>query len=93
MRCHQTTYNPVSGQLQTVRKLIGSVNTSAFLSTNPTDELITSGLLIIRPLTCASDGSQISESRPPYQLTNLLKLTSRRRACPTSEKNRRPRRR
>ena len=40
----------------------------------------------ICPLTCASDGSQISVSPPARQLTNLLKLTPRRRACPTSEK-------
>src|SRR4029077_16797621 len=30
--------NSVSAQLQTVRELIGSVNTSAFLGTNPTDD-------------------------------------------------------
>ena len=33
-----------------VSELIGSVNTSAFPSTNPTDESITSGLPVIRQL-------------------------------------------
>lgn len=34
----------------TIQELIGSVNASAFVGTNLTGELITSGLLVTRPL-------------------------------------------
>ena len=37
----------ITSVLPTIRELIVSVNTSAFVGTNPTDESITSGLPVI----------------------------------------------
>jgi hypothetical protein len=45
----QTFHKPVREGLPTTRKLARSVNTSAFVGTNPTDKLITSRLPVTLP--------------------------------------------
>ena len=63
----------------TIWESIGSVNTSAFVSINPTGELITSGLPVIRP-RCATCGiefqlpvqSQVKDERQVRPEIHLL---------------------
>jgi hypothetical protein len=53
----------ITSGLPTTRKLVRSVNPSAFLATNPTDEPITSGLPVIQAQ------SQEAQLRATYKIT------------------------
>lgn len=85
---------PISGQL--LRGLIGPVNTSAFVGTNPTGELITSGSSFIHPESARRDfetsqirpsESKILESKSPPFDNRLIRTISQ---FPTGARTDRP---
>jgi len=64
--------NSVSAQLQTVRELIGSVNTSAFLRTNPTGDSYLSSCPITSSKWSKKYQSIMLDVRPEWQDTRSL---------------------